>query len=45
MLTVSLTAKAKRALRNRARATVRLATDLRSGAWRLAGTQKISVSR
>jgi secreted trypsin-like serine protease len=44
-LAVSLTAKAKRALRNRTRATVRLATDLRAGAWRLAGTQKISVSR
>jgi trypsin len=45
MLTVSLTARAKRALRNRSRATVRLATDLQSGAWQLADTQRISVSR
>ena len=44
-LAVGLTARAKRALRNRTRAAVRLTTDLRSGAWRLADTQKISVSR
>jgi hypothetical protein len=45
MLTVTLTAKAKRALRNRSRVTPRLRTDLRSGSERLASTQKIAASR
>jgi hypothetical protein len=44
-LVVSLTTRAKRALRNRGRAAVRLRTDLRSGAWRLASTQRITLSR
>jgi hypothetical protein len=45
MLTVTLTAKAKRALRKRSRVTPRLRTDLRSGTERLASTQKIAASR
>lgn len=45
MLTVGLTARAKRALRNRSRATVRLRTELSSGASHLADTRRISVSR
>jgi secreted trypsin-like serine protease len=44
-LVVGLTARAKRALRNRSRADVHLTTDVRSGAWRLASTQKIALSR
>jgi secreted trypsin-like serine protease len=44
-LTVTLTTKAKRALRNRSRLTLRLQTDLRSGTERLTSTQKIAVSR
>jgi hypothetical protein len=44
-LVVSLTARAKRALRKRGRAAVDLTTDLRSGAWRHASTQRIVLSR
>jgi hypothetical protein len=44
-MTVRLTAHAKRALRNRKGTTVRLATELRSGAARLESTRKIAVSR
>jgi hypothetical protein len=44
-LTVRLTARARRALRNRSRVTVRMATVLRSGAARLDGARSISVRR
>jgi secreted trypsin-like serine protease len=44
-MTVRLTARARRALRNRSRITVRLATTLRSGAARLDATRAIAVSR
>ena len=44
-MTVRLTARAKSALRNRTRATIRLTTELRSGAARLDGTRRIAVSR
>jgi len=44
-MNVRLTARAKRALRNRKGATISLATELRSGAARLESTRKIAVSR
>lgn len=45
-MTVRLTSRAKRALRNRARFTVRLATELRGdGATPVRGTRTIAVSR
>jgi trypsin len=45
-MTVQLTSRAKRALRNRGRFTVRLATDLRgAGAIAVRGTQTVTVSR
>jgi secreted trypsin-like serine protease len=44
-MTVRLTARAKHALRNRSSFTIRLATELRSGAASLERTRKIAVSR
>jgi secreted trypsin-like serine protease len=45
MLTVTLTPKARRALRNRSGFTLRLRTDLRSGTSHLPSTHRITVSR
>jgi hypothetical protein len=45
LLTVTLTPKARRALRNRSHLTLRLRTDLRSGTSHLPSTHTITVSR
>ncbi len=44
-LTVSLTARAKRALRTSRRLTIRLATDLNGSGTPVSASQKIAVSR